>query len=317
MKIGLLVDSTCDLPDYMFGPNGITLMPCTVRIGGREIEDVRDEQQTIKLHNNELTERLDTFAESAPYSADQIEKLVMERLVLEYDHVFCLTVTLSRSDTYKNAMEAARRMVSKYRAVRLAAGLSSRFSLVVINSRSIFTGQAVLATEIMRMIQADAKPSEIDLTINELVPHTYAYMVPPDLYFLYKRGVRRGDQSINWAGYTLGSFLDIKPIICGHMDDTGPVARLRKFDVAVNTMFANATKAIKQGLLAPQVCVSYGGDPVLLEKMPGFAEMREAAQIRGISVLTSPMSMTGAVHVGPGGVSVAFISDRHHFEEHP
>jgi DegV family protein with EDD domain len=315
MKIGLVVDSSCDLPRSFFDEDGIELMPTTFKMDGQTFEDRRNERQTIAFYSENMDHKTEAPIESFPYSSEQIEKLFLDKLVRQYDHVFCLTVTRSRSDIYENAMKASFGVISKYKKVRRDAGIDSHFSLVVINSCNIFTGTAVLAAEVIRMIKAGAAPSEIDLRIREMVPHTYCYMVPPDLQHIYKRASKRGDKSISWAGFMLGSMLDIKPILLGHMDETGPVAKMRHFDTAVETMLANATRAVQAGLLAPGICIGYGGDPVAVQDMPGFARLEAAAEKAGVAIHVAPMSITGGVHTGPGCLTVAFVSDKHTFEE--
>jgi DegV family protein with EDD domain len=316
MKIGLVVDSSCDLPRSFFEDDGIIeLMPTTLRMGDQTFEDRRNERQTIAFHTENMDQKTEVAVESTPYSTEQIENLFLEKLVRQYDHVFCLTVTRSRSDIYENAMKASFGIISKYKKVRRDAGIDSHFSLAVINSGNIFTGTAVLAAEVFRLIKAGASPSMIDLSIHEMVPHTYCYMVPPDLLHIYKRASKRGDKSINWASFMLGSMLDIKPILLGHMDETGPVAKMRHFDAAVETMFANATRAVQAGLLAPGICIGYGGDPAAVQDMPGFARLKTAADKAGVAIHVAPMSITGGVHTGPGCITVAFVSDKHTFEE--
>jgi len=315
MKIGLVVDSSCDLPHTFFDEDGIELMPTTLRIGDRIFEDRRNKTQTIAFHAEHMNQKNDIEIESIPYSSEQIEKLFLDKLVRKYDHVFCLTVTQSRSNIYENATKASIGILGKYKQVRREAGIDGHFSLAVINSCNIFTGTAVLAAEVIRMIKAGAAPSAIDSRIRELVPHTYCYMVPPNLAHIYKRASKRGDKSISWAGFMLGSMLDIKPILLGHMDETGPVAKLRHFDAAVETMFANVTRAVRTGLPAPAICIGYGGDPVAVREMPGFMQLKAEAEAAGVAIHIAPMSMTGGVHTGPGCVTVAFISDKHTFEE--
>ena len=315
MKIGLVVDSSCDLPRSFFEEDGVELMPTTLTMGDKTFEDRRNARQTIAFHTANMDNKSEVPVESTPFSSEQIEKLFLEKLVRQYDHVFCLTVTRSRSDIYENAMKASFGILGKYKQVRRDAGLDGHFSLAVINSGNIFTGSAVLAAEVIRMIKAGASPSVIDTRLHDMVPHTYCYMVPPDLLHIYKRASKRGDKSINWAGFMLGSMLDIKPILLGHMDETGPVAKMRHFDAAVETMLANATRAVQDGLLAPAICIGYGGDPAEVREMPGFPRLNVAADKAGVAVHIAPMSITGGVHAGPGCLTVAFVSDKHTFEE--
>jgi len=315
MKIGLVVDSSCDLPRSFFEEDGIELMPTTLTMGDKTFEDRRNERQTIAFHSANIDNKSEVAVESTPFSSEQIEKLFLEKLVRQYDHVFCLTVTRSRSDIYENAMKASFGILGKYKQVRRDAGLDGHFALAVINSGNIFTGTAVLAAEVIRLIKAGASPSMIDLSIHEMVPHTYCYMVPPDLLHIYKRASKRGDKSISWGSFMLGSMLDIKPILLGHMDETGPVTKMRHFDTAVETMLANATRAVQEGLLAPAICIGYGGDPSAVHDMPGFSRLKAAADKADVKIHIAPMSITGSVHTGPGCLTVAFISDKHTFEE--
>lgn len=315
MRIGLLVDSTCDLPRAFFERGEVELLPISLRVGNDIVVDRRDEAETVAFHRAAADRRADADVESMPFSAEAIASLFLERLVLEYDHVFLLTLTASRSQIHDHALEAGTVIAARQREVRTAAGLTPRFTLSVQSSRTLFTGTAVLAAELRRLIDAGCLPSEIEQRLLAHVPHTYTYLVPSDLHHVYRRASRRGDRSLGWAGYTLGSILDVKPILRGHMDQTGPVAKLRHFEPAVETLFANVRRAVRAGLRVPLVCVGYGGDPAEVEGLPGFAALRRTCEDRDVTLHVAPMSMAGAVHTGPGCVSAAFVSDQHRFEE--
>jgi hypothetical protein len=47
--------------------------------------------------------------------------------------------------------------------------------------------------------------------------------------------------------------------------------------------------------------------------MPGYAELDSAARANGVDLLTSVMSMTAAVNVGSGGLSIAYAAGPHGF----
>ncbi|MDD5059213.1 MAG: DegV family protein [Sideroxydans sp.] len=318
MKIGLVVDSSCDLPSSFFENDDVELMPTMIKMGDHSFEDLRDDEQTIQFHSDTRTrmkQKKEIEVESSPFTSGQIETLFLEKLVCKYDHVFCIMATHARSEIYDHALKASRAILIKYKPIRRDAGVTGHFTLAVVNSRNVFAGTAVLAAEVVRMIKAGASATEIDTRIGELVNHTYCYLVPPDLQHIYKRASQRGDRSISWTGFMLGSMLDIKPILLGHMDNTSPVAKMRHFDAAVETMFANATRAVEAGLLAPAICMGYGGDPAEVSQMPGFARLKAAAAKSGITLHIAPMSISGGVHTGPGCITVAFISDKHDFEE--
>ncbi|MDO8989006.1 MAG: DegV family protein [Sideroxyarcus sp.] len=318
MKIGLVVDSSCDLPHSFFKNGDVELMPTVITVGDQSFDDLKDDKQTLQFHADtfeRMEEKSDIPVTSRPYTSDKIETLFLEKLVCKYDHVFCIMASHARSEIYDHAMQASRGILTKYKPIRRSAGLDSHFTLAVINSANVFAGTGVIAAEVARMIKTDATPSDINSRIREVVPHTYCYLVPPDLEHVYKRASQRGDKSISWLGFRLGSMLDIKPILLGHNDETKPVAKMRGFESAVETMFTNATRAVEQGLMSTEICVAFGGDPARLLQFPGFNRFREAVTKARYTIHISPMSISGSVHAGPGCVEVAFISDKHVFEE--
>src|SRR3546814_1064841 len=49
MRIGLVVDSACDLPAAYYRQHNISLLPVTIHIGEDSLTDLRDEQDTLQL----------------------------------------------------------------------------------------------------------------------------------------------------------------------------------------------------------------------------------------------------------------------------
>lgn len=309
MRIGIVVDSCCDLPKDFIDQNKIVVMPITLRIGDLLVEDRRDPEETQTFYTKHLDRKSEDFAESIPYSAHQIEQLFLDRLVLDYDYVFCLTITSGRSPIYDHAMQASRAILTKYKEVRRAAGVPERFGLAVLSSRNMFAGQAVQAAEAVRLIRQGGTPSEIGARLRQLVEKTHTYMVPADLFHIYKRASKKGDKSIGWGSYTLGSMLDVKPILHCHQDATGPVDKVRGFETGVERLFTRAADRVRRGLEVPCVCISFGGPLDAVARLPGFAVLDRAARESGVAILLSPMSKTAAVNVGPGAVTLAFAAN--------
>jgi DegV family protein with EDD domain len=309
MRIGIVVDSCCDLPKDFIEANGLIVMPITLRIGELLVEDRRDPQETLDFYAKHLDVKSEDFAESIPFSAKQIEELFLGRLVLDYDYVFCLTITGGRSAIYDHAMEASRTILTRYKEIRRQAGIPERFGLAVVSSRNMFAGQGVQAVEAVRLIRAGGTPSEIGNRLRALVERTHTYMVPADLYHIYKRASKKGDKSIGWGSYTLGSLLDVKPILYCNLDQTGPVDKVRGFSTGVEKLFGKAAERVKQGLDVPSICISYGGPVSDVAALPGYAAFAATASAAGVDILVTPMSKTAAVNVGPGALALGFVAD--------
>jgi DegV family protein with EDD domain len=311
MRVGLVVDSACDLPADFIAAHRIVVLPVTIHLGSGDLVDTRDDAATRAFYDNHVG--ANPGAHTSSLSVDQMKTVFLERLIADYDYVFCLTIASSRSPIYDHAKRAAQAVATAYKPFRQKTGRAGPFAVRVIDTQNLFAAQGVLAVEAVRMIRAGENPAKIRERLDFLAYHTHGYMLPRDLYYLRARAKKRGDKSVGWVQYAVGSLLDIKPLVRGYRNHTGPVARLRHFDHGAERLFAFAASRVQRGLQAPVVVLSYGGDIEDLEKLPGYAELQAACRERHVDFLTSRMSVTGAINVGEGALSLAFADEPHQF----
>jgi DegV family protein with EDD domain len=308
MKIGIVADATCDLPDDFLRRHRINILPVAIRLGEELLTDERDPEQTRRFYAEQLAEK-GADAETTPYTAEQIRERFLRRIVLDYDYVFCITVTASRSPIFENATKASFAILNDYKDIRAEHGISGAFALRVVDSRSLFTGSAVLVAEAARMVEAGASANDIRRRIDELRDQLCAYMVPDDLYYIRKRGAAKGEKSVSWLTYAFGSALDIKPVILSYHGETQAVARHRGQERAVEKLFAHAAAQLQQGILTRHLCISYGGPLEQLRELPGYAGLEQVAQAQGVSLLAATMSATAGVNVGARCLSIAYAGE--------
>lgn len=313
MRIGIVVDSACDLPQDFIAEHNIVLLPITVRIGEAVLADHRDEQATLSFLHAHVAEH-GAEAETIPFSVNQIRDLFLQQLVIDYDHVFCMTITKTRSPIHDNALQASFAILNDYKPVRQAAGYNSPFALRVLDTQNLFAAQAVTAVEAVRLRDSGASVQQIRERLEELAGNVHGYMITRDLYYRRARARHKGDRSVGLLSAALGSALDIKPVLHGYRGQTGPVAKIRGFDSAVQKLFAVVSQRVRAGLMTPTVCVSYGGELDELRSLPGYAQMKEVCAGHGVTVYESVMSLTGMVNVGKGAVTVGFADGPHRFE---
>jgi DegV family protein with EDD domain len=313
MRIGVIVDSMCDMPSEIYRQYGITILPVTVRIGETRWPDYRDEKATLAFLNSDIAKRA-AEAETTAFSVKEFHDLFLERLVIDYDYVFCLTLARTRSLTYDNAMQASFSILNDYKAPRNAAGHHTPFALRVIDTTNLFSAQAILPLEALRLIDAGSSTQKIRARLDYLAPMTHGYMVPRDLYYIRARARAKGEKSVGLATVVLGSALDIKPIIHCNRCETHPVAKAKGFDAAVKRLFAFAADRVRAGLLTPDLALSYGGALDELRALPGYGELRKVCLERDVQLHESLMSMTGMVNAGKGAVVVGFASEPHAFD---
>lgn len=308
MRIGIIVDSSVDLPRSFYEREHITILPVTVQIGNASMADYRDQDATLDFLTGETGERA-AEADTTPYTVQQVHDLFLSRLVLDYDYVFCITMVKTRSAIYENAMQASFSILNDYKPVREAAGNHTPFALRVVDSQNLFAASSVLPVEAARLRAAGEGAPKIRARLEHLALHTHCYMVPPDLNFLRTRVKRRGDRSVSFLSAALGTALDIKPILHCNRGETGPVGKVRGFEPAAQKLFDFTGKRIVEGLMTPTLCMSYGGELDAMRALPGYSRLREIAAEHNVEVFESVMSLSGMVNVGKGALVVGFAGD--------
>jgi len=314
MRIGLVVDSACDLPKDFLEAHNIAILPITVRIDDAEQVDYRDQRVTLDFLNSHVAER-GANAETLPFTVEQIRDLFLQRLIIDYDYVFCMTITRTRSPIYDNAQKASFAILNEYRAIRTAAGNATPFALRVIDTQNLFSAQGILPVEAVRLREAGEGAAKIRARLEHLAMHTHGYLIPRDLYYIRTRARMKGDRSVSLFSAALGTALDIKPVLHGYRGDTGPVAKIKGFEPAAQKLFEFAGRRVRAGLMTPTLTLCYGGELDEMRALPGYAPLREICAEQNVEVFESVMSLTGMVNVGKGAVVVGFAAETHRFED--
>jgi DegV family protein with EDD domain len=310
MRFGLVIDSPCDLPAEFIARHRIINLPVSIQIDGETLLDDRSPELIARFISDNLRERSHN-AVSEPYSVEQVSELFLSRLVLEYDCVFCMTTMASRSGIFANAQKASFAILNKYHPIRKGAGITGPFMMRVIDTQTVFAAQGVSVYEALRLIEQDQPMGAIRERLDYIVHNTHGYLIPRDLFYLRARIRSRGDRSVSLVSAGLGTMLDIKPILRAYHGDTGPVGKARGFDQAAEKLFAYATERVLAGLIVPVLCMSYGGDTAEVERLPGYAALRSACADQGVELLLSPMSVSGMVNIGVGGLALGFAAPEH------
>lgn len=312
MRIGIVVDSACDLPLPYLLKNEVILLPITVKIGDAVLADHRNEQATLEFLNAHVVEH-GAEAETQPFTVQQVQDLFLTRLVIDYDYVFCMTITKTRSPIFDNTQQASFAILNDYKEPRLAAGISTPFALRVIDTQSVFSGQGIAAVEAIRLRDSGEGAPKMRARIEHLAMNTHTYMIPRDLHYLRARTRHRGDRSVSFFSAALGSALDIKPVLHCNRGETGPVAKVKGHDAAVLKLFDFAIRRVRAGLMTPTLCMSYGGDLEEMRALPGYERLRDACLAANVEVFESIMSLTGMVNVGKGALTLAFAAENVEF----
>lgn len=308
MRIGLVVDAGCDLPDAMIADENVVVLPIAVRIGDHMTLDTRNSDVTRQFMESDIAKDA-AEAETIPYTVDQIRELFLTKLVHEYDYVFCQTITSTRSPIYERAAQASFGILNDYHEVRRASGNNTPFALRVQDTGNLFAGQALPAWDTLRRRREGESPMRIRTRLERVANATHGLVVTPDLYYMRNRGRKKGDRSVSLVSAMLGTALDVKPMVLANRGNTAPVAKIRGFEPAAQKLFDTVILNVRDGLMVDAVCLSYGGDLDSMRNLPGYDALIATCREHGVEVIEAMMGLTGVVNIGKGALTAAYSKE--------
>lgn len=308
MKVGVVICSSADLPRSYIQANDLNIMPISLHFKDSTFVDNRDPEATQEFYKKYLANK-DMHGETSPFTIEQIKNWFLDELVLKYDRVLVLSLMSSRSPIYNNATKASFAILRGYRQKRRDAGIKGSFSLRVIDTKCLFTGEAIIAHEAVRLLKEEKLTfDKLRPRIEELTKHTYGFLVPNDLYYLRNVARKKGDKSLGMMKYLLAKTLDIKPIMCAHQGKTYAHDKGKGFDETVTKLFDQAKEAINDGLRVPVVSMSYAGDPNEITSRPDYKMFVKHAEKNDIQCTMAVMSTTAGINLGPGAFSLGYAT---------
>lgn len=309
-RIGIVVDAACDLPESFFQSPDVAVLPVTVQVGNMTYVDQHSPDSTLRYLREQDGGRGAT-AVSTPQSTAEMQSMFLERFALDYDSVYCLTISSTRSQIHDHAMQASVQALPHIREARAAAGMQRPFQLRVIDTKNLFAGQGIPALALRDLLNADLPSKDIRDRLYQVIDATYAYFVIDDLGYMRRRARLRGDRSVSLATALIGGALDIKPIVRGRHGATTPVGKFRGRDEAWNRLLALTAKQVQRGLVTPHVVVSYGGPVSDVLDTRGYRQLAVACENEGVQLHACPMSISGMVNAGTQALSVGFAASEH------
>ncbi len=308
MTPGIVIDSVCDLPRAFIDRYGIEILPVSLHFGDNIYEDTRDPEAAKAFYRDYLSERNTDFKTRA-LDVEAMTNLFMDRLVLNYSKVLLIACASSRSRLFRNATQASYALLKLQRHRRQAAGLPGGFALRVVDSKSLYAGEAIVAHEAVRIADDENLGLEqMRQSLEELGEKVVTYLVPQDPFFLRYRARAKGEKSIGVIGYQLARIFDLKPIVRMSRGNSAVIARPQGFEAALDRLFDIAREAISRGLVKPLIAMSYAGDPAEMSERDAYKSFSAFAESQGVELTLAVMSATSGVNVGAGAFSLAYAA---------
>lgn len=279
MTIRIVSDSTCDLPNELLTRYDITVLPAYINIGDKSYYDGLD------LSRQAFYEGLATFSShpttAAPSAGAFAE--VYDRLTEEgSDEILSIHVASSLSGILN--------------AARLGAESSQKGARVTLfDSQQLGGGLGLLVLGAARAALSGRSMTEIVGLLNDWVPRTYVFATLDTMEFLRRSG------RVSWPQFSLGTLLQIKPMVRVYKGQVESLDKIRTRKKAVQKMI---DYLVALGPLAELAVLHTNA----------FADAQELAQQVGYLApagTTIPiLDVTPAIgsHVGPNGLGLACIT---------
>jgi len=308
-RLLLVVDAGCDMPTAWLHNHSIAVVPIDVYQGEVKTRDYRDETQggefALRLRAKPVPQ-----LRAEPLSPVQIRDHLQSWMTPAVDYVMQLTFAASRSKVHLSSLAAMQSLVLIHNKVRRSMAGRGALNAWVIDSQTGLTGVAVLLAYAVQLRDRGVAAAQIAPALKLIRDKVHTLMVPGDLRYLSQAAQRKeGGELPAWKA-TVGRILGISSVLYAGAGEIYPLLRARGQPRACDEALGRAARHVELGLATPTVCVSYAGDLESLFTLPGFELLNAECKRRSVELITSSMSMTGCLTLGPDALSVSFASER-------
>jgi DegV family protein with EDD domain len=311
LKLGILIDASAEVPPHVLANPHVRMLPIPIQIDAMEFIDKRSPQSTSDFNSKYLTLRAAEVSQSIAPTSPQISQFFVDHIAREFDHVFGLFVSSSRSQIFKNAFDASSKAILDSMALRAQNGIKGPLLVECHDSLNVFTGYGVQVMEALRQFETTPAAAQIRANMQSCAKNAYGYAAPSQLDFILTRAKAKGEQSVGKLSKAAAKMLGIIPILHCNQGMTEAVDRVRGPAAARDTILNIARRELGQGLLAPFINVSFTGNTDTVQAMATYKTLCEEAKDKGVTVSLQETSPTGSINLGPDALTVGFIGKPH------
>jgi DegV family protein with EDD domain len=283
-RVGVVTDSTADIPPALAEKLEITVVPCNVIFGERTY------REGIDISRGDFYRRMAEEEELPTTSQPSVEQFrqVYRELGQRYGQIVSIHLSSSLSGTLNSAQLAARDLPELEIAV-----VDSRQASIALGWLAIYAARAAEEGQLLEQIRA---------LVKDMIPRIRVLAMLDTLEYVQRLG------RIGKAAALMGTLLNIKPIIQVKDGEVLPLERVRSQRKALNRM----VEMVRGMGPLQEVSVLHANAPSLAERL---REMLAPLHPEGEMIVTEASTVVGA-HTGPGAVGVVCVlADQ--VESHP
>lgn len=305
-KTAFIVDSACSLPAKLQQKYNITLLPIHYSVDEQPFEDPCNPDDAVEIFESGVFARKHEV-NTLPPSPNDFEKVIIDAIKSGHTRIVVQTLSRWESDIYENAQVGVAQVKEQ---------LDGRdIDIHVWDSSSLISGQAVMITETVARVLKNQDPVRISKHLEKLSGSLATYILPKDSAVLLDRTPKRNEANVGWAKALVAKTLNICPIICHQTSSTKMIAKVMRFNKAVDKLFQHAQASVQAGLNTPILSVAYAGPLSELEAIGSYQELKQICKDNKVMLLPSVMSVPGAIYCSTGSIVMSFSCADHSWRQ--
>ena len=277
-RVGVVTDSTADIPEQMALDLGIDVVPCQVFFGEKVYRDGLDLAPESFYEKLARSPELPRTSQPAVSSFVQVYRRLLEQE--NYETVVSIHVAGNLSGTLNSAWAAAQAMPEPRQ-------------IEILDSGQVSMGMGWAVIQAARRAQNGASGDEVAEWARSSLPRLRTVAMIDTLENLYKGG------RISQFSAAIGSALQIKPLVSLQAGELSVLARVRTRSRALNAL----VDRVREWGGVADIAALHAGAEDLLEVLVG--QLRTILPDQEMLVLPAGPALT--THLGLGAVGVCAL----------
>jgi len=279
-RIGIVTDSSCDLPHHLITQHHIQVIPLKLIFGTQTFLD------KVQVSPGEFYEKLAAAVEHPKTSQPATEEVrqIYDGLIPQYDRILSIHLPRVVSGTFQAIENAARKF--------------EKDKIICIDGKNISCALGLVVMEAAAAINEGLSLDEVIHRTHGAIQNTHIFITLPTLKYLVK-----GGRLSKPRGF-IGKILHLNPIVS--LDREGRVVLAAKAFGEKNALGKSLKMAVKKARQYKEIklMVAHANAYSKAERLA--AELAGLFDISGEIPIVEAAPVLG-VHAGPGTVGFAFI----------
>lgn len=306
MRVGIVVDSTCDLPASLLKRHEVYVLANRLQLGHHWFIDDREKEAALELY---AARHAGPHPRQRPYleTDERLAGEAIEQLIYQYDQLLVIAPRYQLSPGLQHFRQLIFQAQAKIEGLRRAAGLTNRFKLRFFESRTGLSGYGMLLYEALRL------QGEKALSVDQIKPKLTRLQADVTTYLLPTTTsddlstVNQGAFQLAWLQkqkLKLARQTPLYEINRSGISRTGQVSALRAFE----EFFTHLQGLLPHPPVPTVINISYAGKLASLRINKDFQQLQGAVKLGGGKIMLSVMSPTMGLQLGTGALSVTFLN---------